>query len=247
MNWVHSRWWLVISDIPQISAVGSVLFHIFINDIDEEIKCTLSTYTDNRNLGRAVNLLEVRKALQSNLDWLVRWAKSSSMTLNPTQPDRIEEQWLESLPAEKDLCVLADSCTWASTEAKMTNSILACNSNNMVRRTKEATVPLLWALVRIHLKYYVHFWSLHYEKDPEFLELVQRREIKLVRGLENKTYENHPRKLGLFTLKRRRLSRCLIAPYNNLGGGCNRGVNLFSQTINDRTQENKSQPALGKF
>lgn len=196
MNWVHSRWWLVISDIPQISAVGSVLFHIFINDIDEEIKRTLSTYTDNRNLGRAVNLLEVRKALQSNLDWLVGWAKSSSMTLNPTQPDRIEEQWLESLPAEKDLCVLADSCTWASTEAKMTNSILACNSNNMVRRTKEATVPLLWALVRIHLKYYVHFWSLHYEKDPEFLELLSEKRDKAGEGTRKQNVWEAAKKTG---------------------------------------------------
>lgn len=71
MNGAHSRWLPVITGIPQVSAVP-VLFHIFINDIDKEIKCTLGTYTDNMNLGRAVNLLEVRKALQSNLVWLVR-------------------------------------------------------------------------------------------------------------------------------------------------------------------------------
>lgn len=61
MNRGHSRWLPVISGIPQVSAARSLLSHIFINYIDKEIKCTLGSYTDNMNLGRALNLLEVRK------------------------------------------------------------------------------------------------------------------------------------------------------------------------------------------
>ena len=78
----------------------------------------------------------------------------------------------------------------------------------MASGTNEVIVLLYVALVRLHHEYCVQFGAPHY-KDTEFLELVQRKAVWLVKKkkpekLEEKSYEEWLRGVELLSLEKRR-------------------------------------------
>ena len=100
-------------------------------------------------------------------------------------------------------------------------------------------LPSVWRgqdQTRLHLEYCVQAWGLQYKKDAELLEQVQRRAIKMIRGLEHLSYEKRLRELGLLSLEKRRLRGDFIVACQYLMGSYKQdGEWRFTRVGSDRT------------
>ena len=91
-------------------------FNFFINNLDEELECTISKFADDTKLGGVVDTLEGCAAIQCDLDRMESWAERNLMRFNkgkcrvlhlgsnnPRHQYRLGVDLLESSSVDRDL------------------------------------------------------------------------------------------------------------------------------------------------
>ncbi|KAK4827887.1 LOW QUALITY PROTEIN: hypothetical protein QYF61_022310 [Mycteria americana] len=98
------------------------------------------------------------------------------------------------------------------------------------------------------LEYCIQLWGPQHKKDVDLLKRVQRRAMKMIRGLEHLLYEDRLRELGLFSLEKRRLWGDLIVAFQYLKGAYRKdGEGPFMKECSDRMRGNSFNIKEGRF
>ena len=255
VNGAFSKWTNVSSGVPQGSVLGPILFILYINDLPDNLKhCTCDIFADDTKIHATANDLYEAANIQSDLDSLSNWCKEWMLSFNKKKCHllhfgrknvkclyHLDGFLISPVDYEKDLGVTI------SHDLKAEKNIDACVKKankvlGMIRRTfsyldEEILAKLYKVFVRPHLEYCQQVWAPYLQKDKDTLEGVQRRATKLVKSLEELSYEERLKRTKLYSLEQRRIRGDMILTYRIMTGDIKiKPCDMFSLDHSTRTR-----------
>jgi len=174
----RSSWRQVLSGVPQGSVLGPVLFVIFINDLEEEVRAGkgLKMFADDTKVGQDVSEPGGTQELQETLDKLWKWVSDWGMAFNvekchvvhfgirnPHHKYSMNGRELEESEIEKDWGVLisndAKPVKHIKKAAQTANAVLNQLLKTFHYRDRNVFDRLYIQYVRPHLEFASQAWS----------------------------------------------------------------------------------------
>ena len=213
----------VISGVPQGTVLGPLLFLIYINDLEPELKNSiLRIFADDSKIVKPIRNQVDHDELQDDLLTAMKWADSNNMELNRKKFQLMQygkdqdlkisyNTGLDILESEMDIKDLgvylsADLTTEKQiTEAVKTGrKFLGWILRSFKTRSPEVILFLYKSYVLPRLEYASLLWSPHLRKDIIKIEAIQQKITSKIDELKDYNYHQRLRKLKLFSLQRRR-------------------------------------------
>ncbi len=191
MNGEVSEWMNVTSSVVQGSVLGPICFSIYMDDMDDGLKATLSKFADNTKVIYPIKTQEDQQILQNDINNLLQWANDWQMSFNeskcavmhfgnanPKYSYYMGGTELKHSKEEKDLGVYITEnmkFTKHCAEAvKKANKIIGMIKRKFMNFDEEVMMMLYKSLIRPHIDYCVPVWRPYLQKDIKLIEGVQR-------------------------------------------------------------------------
>ena len=227
----------VLSGVPQGTVLAAVLFIMMIADIDEGVKRSIvRCFADDTRNSIKIKTEADKKALQTDLECIYKWANDNSMKFNENKFEQMSHGVTVGVEVEpyktpsennikpstrvKDLGVVTsdDLLFREHIDSIVTSSKIM---QGMLLRTfsTRQVVPMMImynTYIRSKMEYCSLIWSPSQKKDIDKLERVQKHFTSRIEGLENLNYHQRLKKLKLYSLERRRERYMIINAWQQI-------------------------------
>ena len=138
-----------------------------------------------------------------------------------------------------------------SKAARRATNILTQISRSFLYRDKKTFLQLYKQFVRCHLEFAIPAWTPWTAADIDVLEKVQKRAVKLVTGLQAKTYEEKLSEIGISALLERRVKNDMVQTYKIINGidriDYKIRFNLVGQTPHMQTRNTAYEKSIAAY